>query len=394
MSQTVSGIDKVCFVGAGTMGCYNALAAAVCGYSVVLYDPSESSLAAIPQRQREMANMLVGAGWCSEEDVEAAAGRTVVTCDLGEACKGADLVNESVFEDLKLKRQVHAELDAICDAETLLTTNSSALLVSDIEVAVTRCDRFAALHSHYASPLVDIVPGRSTRPELVALLEAYVRSLRGVPLVMKKEHPGYVLNAMLGNVLGTALAMLVGKQFSVPAIDASWLEAQQALMGPFGLIDLFGLGVLRDAWGHRDRMDALQPFKHQIVELLEQKLAAGKLGMHSGEGFYTYPEPAYGSQDFASHADDRCARLLQAALMAQAIRLVAGEVVSVEQVDLAWSVGMHAPRGPFALIAELGKVQVLSQLQESGLQGLLSAKEVTQASSWLTAHVNDNGELN
>lgn len=385
------GIDRVTLIGAGTMGCYNALTAAISGYTVTLYDASEQSLAAVPERQRDMANMLVGAGWCSEEDVQGAAQRTRVTSDLASACAQADLVNESVYEELALKQQVHAELDALCDPSTLLTTNSSALLVSEVERQVVRRERFAALHSHYASPLVDIVPGTATSSDVIDRLEAYVTSLRGVPLVLKKENPGYVLNAMLGSVLGTSLAMLVEGRYNVATIDASWVKAQEALMGPFALIDLFGLGVIRDAWLHRQREDALQAYQPAIVAQLESMLADGSLGMQSGQGFYHYPEPAYSSETFVDNADDECAALLQAALLAAAVTLVTDDIVSAEQVDLAWTVGMHAPWGPFTLMDKLGRDAIELRVNMASEFGLLLPQSAVSVVGRLDGLLSNRG---
>ena len=87
-----------------------------------------------------------------------------LAADLHEAIANADLVSESVFEDLDLKRDVHRALDQAAPSHTILTTNTSALLVSDIEDVVERGDRFAAMHSHLGSLLVDIVGGPRTSP--------------------------------------------------------------------------------------------------------------------------------------------------------------------------------------------------------------------------------------
>jgi 3-hydroxybutyryl-CoA dehydrogenase len=383
MTEPLPEIREVCFVGAGTMGCYNALAAAISGYSVVLYDASDESLAAIPQRQKETAAMLVGAGWCSEQDIEAALERTRVVSDLEDACTAASLVNESVFEDLDLKRTVHAELDRLCSPDTILTSNSSALLVSDIEAGVENRERFAALHSHLGSPLVDIVPGSRTSAEVVDRLEAYVLSLRGVPLILRKENPGYVLNAMLGNVLGTALALVAGEGQGVEAVDASWLASQRGVMGPFGMMDLFGLGVIRDSWQHRDRSDALQTFRPGVLALLASKIEHGAEGMKTGAGFYHYPDPAYAAGDFGQKATDECTRALLASLLVPAIQLVRNDVVDREQVDMAWTVGTHLPLGPFEQLQNLGDAGLREILSESVERKLLLDEHARTVEQWL-----------
>ncbi len=393
MTEPVSQIREVCFVGAGTMGCYNALAAAVSGYSVVLFDANQQSLAAVPQRQQEMAAMLVGAGWCSESDIAQAGTRTRVSSDLADACASADLVSESVFEDLELKRSVHAELDSLCGPEVLITSNSSALLVSDIETAVRHRERFAALHSHLGSPLVDIVPGTRTAPAVISLLDRYVRSLRGVPLVLKKENPGYVLNAMLGSVLGTALALVVEEEFSVESVDASWMATQQGVMGPFGMMDLFGLGVIRDAWLHRDRDDALQAFRPRILSLLESRLEQGAQGMKTGSGFYRYPGPAYALEDFPKQSMVACVSPLRAALLAPAIGLVKNGIVAADQVDMAWTVGTHLPCGPFEQLRSIGADALHVILSDSVARGLLFEEQAGSLAQWLVAELTTEEAL-
>ena len=320
--MTIPEISRVCYVGAGTMGCYNALVAALAGYEVVLYDKLQQSVDAVPEVQQGLAAMFVGAGFCQQADIGAALSRTSVSTDLGEAVQDVELVSESVYEDLELKRKIHRELDQICAPHTILTSNSSSLPISDIEHVVQRGSLIAALHSHLGSPLVDIVPGPRTSQRTLDVLTRYVRSFRGEPLVLKKDNPGYVLNAMLGPVLGTSLALFSRGDTSVVEIDRAWMASQNAPMGPFALMDLFGLPLIRDSWLHRDRDDALQALRTPILAMLEAKLDDGKLGMKSGAGFYTYPDPQYQQAGFASAGDGLpVARCLQAVLVANAVIL-------------------------------------------------------------------------
>ena len=291
-------ISTVSYIGAGTMGCYNALAAALSGYRVVLYDVDQRTLAGVPERQREIAAMFVGAGFCKADDIPPALERVSIVADLVEATADADLVSESVFEQLELKREVHRELDAVCPPRAILTTNSSALRVSDIEDVVARGDRFAALHSHFGSPLVDIVPGPRTDPAVIEILRRYVLSVSGVPLILKKEHPGYLLNAMLGPVLRAGLALLVTGQATSEDVDRAWMSRRKAPMGPFGLMDYFGLNLILDTWLHGSG-DAIQAaLKPAVVELLQPMVERGDLGLKSGRGFYHYPEPTYQQPGF------------------------------------------------------------------------------------------------
>ena len=176
----------VCFIGAGTMGCYNALLASLAGYDAVIYDISRETLFGVPQAISAMGAQMVAAGLQDVDAVEGAKSRIATQHDLTAALYGAKLVSESIFENLEIKRELFADLDARCPSDVMLTTNSSSLMVSDIEDALVDGSRFAALHSHLGAMLFDIVPGPRTAPETTAALKDYVTNLGGISLVLNK----------------------------------------------------------------------------------------------------------------------------------------------------------------------------------------------------------------
>ena len=378
-------IKTVCYVGAGTMGCYNAIAAAISGYSVVLYDVDETMLEQVPQKHREMAAFLVGGGYCAQEEIPAALERVKVTPDLVEATRDADLVSESVFERLDVKRDIHRRLDEVCPAKTILTTNASILQVSDIEDVVARGDRFAALHSHLGSPLVDIVAGPRTDPAVIEILERYVESISGVPLVLKKEHPGYVLNAMLGSLLRAALALVVTGAASREDVDRAWMQERGAPMGPFGMMDLFGLDLILDTWLHRAGDTVQRAFKPAVLELLQPMVDSGETGMKAGKGFYDYPEPRYQQTGFID-PDSRYPdvyRPLATALVTSALALAAQSVAEPEDVDRAWMVGTFLDTGPFTMLEQTGRESFLAALAGEVAAGRISPEQSRVAETYL-----------
>jgi 3-hydroxybutyryl-CoA dehydrogenase len=354
---TIADISQVCFVGAGTMGCANSLTAAVSGYEVSLYDVSEEGLAAVDARYEEMGDFMVASGYCDPDDLLAGRGRVSLTADLDAAAGRADLVSESVFEQLDIKRDVHGRLDRICPPHTILTTNTSALLVSDIEDAVERGDRFAALHSHLASLLVDIVAGPRTSPRTIDTLRDYVISLGATPLVLKREHPGYVVNSLLGPLMAAALGLLVGRGIDAEVVDRAWMADRRAPIGPFGLIDLFGIDLVLDGWTRRASEPEPDPVRGDLTRrslpVLRAHVDAGRLGMKSGEGFYRYPDPAYQQPDTDQPADPEVAAeavtVLTDELVAAAREIVDADVVDPEQVDEAWIVATGLDEGPLAM---------------------------------------------
>lgn len=387
--MAIAEINRVCFVGAGTMGCYNSIVAAVSGYDVVLYDVSEQTLQQVPQRHTELAAQLVAHGYCSEEAIPVALARVSLVADLEQAVAGADLVSESVFERIDIKRDTHRALDQACPAGTILTTNSSALLVSDIEDVVARGDRFAALHSHLGSPLVDIVGGPRTSAATIDILQRYVQSTGGVPLVLKKEHPGYVLNAMLGPVLSSAMQLLVEGVATIDEIDRTWMISRQAAAGPFGLMDLFGLNLIYDSWQYREDA-AIAELKPKIIELLGPRVERGELGVKSGRGFYQYPAADYQQPGFLEAGCELplVYNALMTALIGNALVVAAHDVLEPADIDRAWMTGMFQNIGPFGILEQLGVAQFQQILADQVAAGRFDGRKGQIALDYLRQNMS------
>tara|TARA_A100000171_G_scaffold16899_1_gene15391 strand:+ start:21673 stop:22797 length:1125 start_codon:yes stop_codon:yes gene_type:complete len=372
------------------MGCYNALAAAICGYDVVLFDVDESTLSKVAQRQNEFAAMLVGGGYCTQADIAPALERVSLSSDMAAATADADLLSESVFERLELKRDIHRQLDAVCPPKTILTTNSSVLQVSQIEDVVLRGDRFAALHSHLGSPLVDIVPGPRTDAAVVELLRRYVLSIKGVPLVLKKEYPGYVLNALLGPVLSTAQALVLEGVADIETVDEAWMSGRNATMGPFGMIDLFGLNVILDSWEDNGRKHYSPALRQKAIAFLRGYTENGKLGMKTGSGFYDYPAPAYQQPGFLQAAGGEalsqdCLAPLNVALISNAILIALADVAQPEEIDQAWKVGTYLDAGPFSILATMGQDAFKAAMEREVAAARLTAHNAERISAYLDA---------
>lgn len=346
--MTVDEIDTVCFVGAGTMGCANSLVAAVSGYDVVLNDADQATLDAIAARHDEIGAFLVAVGYCTDDELAAGLARVRTEPDLAAATAAAQLISESIFEDRQVKRDLHRRIDAVAPADAIQTTNTSTLLVSDLEDVVERGERFAALHSHLGALLFDIVGGPRTSPDTVDVLRRYVLSLNGVPLVLNKEYPGYVFNAMIGPVLTSALRLVLDERATQADVDRAWMRERGAPMGPFGMMDLFGLDLMLDTWRKTSPDTERAALRERVLPVLAPMVAAGNLGQKTGRGFYEYPSPAYQAPTFL---DDQpvsrvAADALTAALVASAETLVAEGVASADDVNMAWKVATGLAQGP------------------------------------------------
>ena len=383
--MTIAEIQTVCFVGAGAMGCFNSLKAAVSGYTVVLHDNDSGHLQQASQRHLDVSGFLVATGYCTAQEISTALKHITCEPDLERAVADADLISESVFERLDLKREVHQRLDEISPVKTILTTNSSYLLLSDIEDVVARGDRIAAMHSYMASPLMDIVGGPRTSAATIDTLERYVESLNATPLVLRKEHRGYVLNAVLGPVLATAMWLLVEKVASIEEVDRAWMHQRSAPMGPLGILDLIGLGLVRDSWLEREDDGPIPGLRSGVLQLLDPLVTSGSLGMQSGSGFYQYPDPVYQQTGFlaAEPVREDVYEALAVAMVAGALLVAQDNVADPVDIDRAWMIGTSLDKGPFAILEQLGVPCFRSMFEQHVAAGRFDAEKACLVTEYL-----------
>lgn len=290
-------IKKVCFIGAGTIGAWNAMVTAAAGYEVVIYDINEEMLASCPERQKKLLKGAVKLGTVDQANGELGLANTVYTSNLQKAVADADLISESVPENIQLKRQVFKELDEICPEKTIFTTNSSSLLVSEIEDSVKRRDKFAALHFHLYGALVDIVKGPKASDELAQLLRRFCQSIKQTPVIHTAEKDGFLFNSLLILNHKNSVMLVLDGYGTIENVDRSYMAAAYHKMGPFGQLDMVGIDLARDIFQAKYERDGDPDFK-RAVAFFDEYIAHGDLGMKSGKGFYTYPNPAWQQPEF------------------------------------------------------------------------------------------------
>jgi 3-hydroxybutyryl-CoA dehydrogenase len=285
-------IKKVLILGAGTLGTRVGLQAAISGYTVTIYDIHESALQQAQKVMEKVLRYTVKIRLTKEEDRPAILSRIKFTTHPQEAVLDADLINESVTEDIAIKEKVWRQFGELAPSKTIFTTNTSYLLPSQFAAISGRPEKFCAFHFHdvFTAKVVDIMPHPGTDPELIPLLMDFGKSLNQVPVLVKKESPGYIFNFMLMALIGAAGKLKTSEVGSIEDIDKSWMVNFNMPMGPFGILDNVGLDT---AWRvTKDRPDSSS---RAFAELLKSYIDQGKLGEKSGEGFYKYPNPAYKS---------------------------------------------------------------------------------------------------
>ncbi len=288
-------IQTICILGAGTLGSRVALQAAISGFTVSVYDKNRRALDSSLSTMEKIQRQLIKSNQLSEEISGDVLNRIKFTLDPKEEAKDADLINESVVEDVDVKRTVWEEFGKIAPEKTIFTTNTSYLLPSMFAEISGRPAQFCAFHFHdvFFARVVDIMPHPGTNPSLVPILEDLGRKLNQVPIVIEKENPGYIFNTLLMSFIGAAGKLLTGEVGSIEAIDKSWMVNFHMPMGPFGILDSIGLDT---AWHVTSaRKDSAS---RAFANLLKKYINEGKLGEKSGAGFYTYPHPKFKDPDF------------------------------------------------------------------------------------------------
>jgi 3-hydroxybutyryl-CoA dehydrogenase len=295
MIMQLDDIRRILVVGAGTMGHQIALQCATHGYDVTLYDLNQPILnGARAQITSHLADM-VSAGQLTEEQATQILARIATTTDAAAAGATADLLSESVPEDPELKARVLAQFNGLCPQQTIFTTNTSFLIPSMFADATGRPTQFAALHFHLPvriANIVDVMPHPGTAPEVVDLLQAFAQRIGQVPIRYKQETHGYIFNAMLGAIMREALTLVANDVARVEDVDRSWMGIMKMRLGPFGIMDSIGLETVYTITAYWARiLNDIQGFHN--AQFLKQLIDEGRLGVKSGHGFYSYPQPAF-----------------------------------------------------------------------------------------------------
>ncbi len=284
---TAQRISTVTVLGAGTMGHGIAHVAALAGHDVRLYDISQEAADGGRSKIAASLDKGVSLGKVEAGVRDAALARITATGDLAAACTGADLVVEAVPEKIELKRELFAAVDRAAPPDALYATNTSSLPVAKIAGAVADPSRLIGMHFFnpvHLMKLLEVVRHGASDDSAVAAAVA-LGERWGKTAIVVKDSPGFA-SSRLGLALGLeAIRMVEEGVASAADIDTAMKLGYGHPMGPLELTDLVGLDV---RLGIADYLsDAIGP-AFEPPELLRRKVADGKLGKKSGEGFYTW----------------------------------------------------------------------------------------------------------
>ena len=292
-------MKNITVMGGGVLGTQIAFQAAYAGFNVKIWLRSESSI------QRTKPKLNAG-NWCfgianyDEFDeneclkkVNEAYENIVLELDMKKATEDADLVIESMTEDFRAKKDLYLRLAPILPEKTILVTNSSTMLPSKLARFTGRPQKFLALHfanSIWKNNTAEVMKHSKTSDEAFEEVMKFAKEIKMIPLPLKKEKSGYLLNSMLIPLLFSGLDLLVNGISDHESIDKAWVLGTGSPKGPFQILDTVGLKTAYEIVNMYVKIPSfLAPYNFKgMAKLLKKYIDEGKFGKSSGEGFYKY----------------------------------------------------------------------------------------------------------
>ena len=281
-------MKNIAVIGSGTMGNGIAHVFAQHGYRVALIDIAEEALKkALTTIEKNLDRQLTK-GLITEDVKRNALANITTYTTIKEGVSHAELVVEAATENVELKLKIFKELDALCPAHCILSTNTSSISITKIASVTTRPDKVIGLHFMNPVPLmklIEVIRGYNTSDEVTSTIMELSKNLGKVPVEVN-DYPGFVANRILMPMINEAIYSLYEGVAGVGEIDTVMKLGMAHPMGPLQLADFIGLDVclsilhvLHDGFGNP---------KYAPCPLLVNMVQAGHKGVKTGSGFYQY----------------------------------------------------------------------------------------------------------
>ncbi|AWB81621.1 3-hydroxyacyl-CoA dehydrogenase [Corynebacterium yudongzhengii] len=284
----------IAVLGAGNLGAQIAYRAAFSGHRVTSFDIDDDAVDAARTRMRTIAgNYVRDLESVDKQQADKALENIRMTTSLEEAAQDADYIIEAVPENLEIKRTTYTTLAPFLEDKTVLLTNTSTLLPSDMKDATGRPEKFLAYHfanDIHLKNIVEIMPTPDTDPAVTDAVVDFAREMGMKPVRLHREHPAYVINSLFSTWLKYAHELWVKGVVDIETID----DVAEVIAGgpdlrPFQALDNIGLNVSyninknRAAQGDASAAEYCRRIKEDFID-------KGKIGVESGEGFYVYDD--------------------------------------------------------------------------------------------------------
>lgn len=306
---------NVVIAGGGVLGSQIALMSALWGFDVTIWLRSEASIGrAQPKLDRYSQAMLndmegmkknpqtvirgFGDHPLSSEEIDQlekqlkdGVAKMKLTTSYEEAFKDADFVIEAIAEDPKQKIAFYTEMAKHLPEKTVVVTNSSTMLPSTFAQYTGRPEKYLALHfanTIWRNNTAEVMGHAGTDQKYYDEVVEFAKAIHMVPLCLKKEQPGYILNSMLVPFLNAAEALLANDVADPETIDKTWMLGTGAPAGPFRILDIVGLTTAYNIVIMSPDAKDPNTTAGKIANVLKSYIDQGKTGINAGEGFYKY----------------------------------------------------------------------------------------------------------
>ena len=288
---SIEDVNEILVVGAGAMGSQIGMVCSLAGYGVSVQDIDEGMLEKAQEQLRARMARDVEKGRMEQDEVNAAFDRMNFTNDLEGSASETDFVIEAAVEKLDVKRELFGMLDEAAPEHTILATNSSTIVSSQVADATDRPDRVCNMHFFNPALVmkcVEVVRGPKTSDATVETTVELTRRIGKAPVVLSKEISGFVANRILGALRDEAISLHEKGVASIEDIDTACKTALGHPMGPFELMDLTGIdvGYYVKMARYEESGDPKDKPKKSVVEKFEN----GEFGRKTGKGWYEYDE--------------------------------------------------------------------------------------------------------
>jgi 5-formyl-3-hydroxy-2-methylpyridine 4-carboxylate dehydrogenase len=281
-------IKRVALIGLGTMGPGIAARLSRGGLEVKAYDVSQGAV------DRARGLLHIAEGVLDRLDIKApppGAGGVHLVSTIAEAVNGAELVIENVPENIDIKAEAYREIDPLIAPSVIVASDTSGIPITKLQAHISHPERMVGMHwsnPPHIIPMIEVIGGEKTSPETVATIRDLIRSIGLLPVVVKKDVPGFVENRVLYALLREAVDLVERGVIEPEDLDTcvSWgIGYKIAVIGPMALLDMAGLDIYKSVSSF---LNADLSKRDDVAPVVLEKTGASKFGIKSGEGMFSY----------------------------------------------------------------------------------------------------------